>query len=190
MYDEKNHSYLEGQLLIATPSMTDPRFEKAVILICAHITEGAMGIIINKLFTDIDFKELLSELEITSKEYTEKLDIYFGGPVELGHGFVLHSKETLFEGSFPINDHISLNTSIDMIRRLATGNGPENALLALGYAGWGAGQLEEELIQNSWLHAPYNTSLVFCTNIKDKWQNALNSIGVKLSTLSDTIGRA
>jgi putative transcriptional regulator len=190
MYNEKNHSYLDGQLLIATPSMTDPRFEKAVILVCVHNAEGAMGIIINKLFADIDFKKLISELNITSTEHTGKLDIHFGGPVEIGYGFVLHSKETIFEGSLPINDQISLNTSIDMIRMLATGNGPENALLALGYTGWGAGQLEEELIQNSWLHAPYDKTLVFCADIKDKWHAALSSIGVELSTLSDSIGRA
>ena len=118
------------------------------------------------------------------------LPIHFGGPVETGRGFVLHSSDYVRDGTIDVGGGVGLTATIDILQDIAEGSGPVQFFLALGYAGWGAGQLEEELIQNSWLHAPYDKTLVFCADIKDKWHAALSSIGVELSTLSDSIGRA
>jgi putative transcriptional regulator len=159
--DEKSTdaAYLEGQLLIAMPAMTDPRFERSVIYVCAHNAEGAMGLVVNKLFEEIDFEELLTQLEIT-------------------------------QGTVAVDDQVALTATLDILKELANGSGPRSNMLALGYAGWGPGQLEDEITDNAWLHAPFDEALVFDRDVDTKWQRALNSIGVDLSSLSGAAGRA
>ena len=188
--DAPGSAFLEGQLLIAMPAMTDPRFERTVIYVCAHNAEGAMGLVINKLFDKIGFNELLSQLEITPADPTPDMTIHFGGPVESQRGFVLHTAEYVGKGTVVVDDQVALTASIDILKELANGSGPKSTLLALGYAGWGPGQLEDEFGDNAWLHAPFDASLVFEGDIDTKWQRALHSIGVDLSTLSGTAGRA
>ena len=188
--DAPGSAFLEGQLLIAMPAMTDPRFERTVIYVCAHNAEGAMGLVINKLFDKIGFNELLSQLEITPADPTPDMTIHFGGPVESQRGFVLHTAEYVGNGTVVVDDQVALTASLDILKELANGSGPKSTLLALGYAGWGPGQLEDEFGDNAWLHAPFDASLVFEGDIDTKWQRALHSIGVDLSTLSGTAGRA
>lgn len=181
---------LEGQLLIAMPAMTDPRFERSVIYLCAHNSDGAMGLVVNKLFDEFDFEQLLTQLEITPANSSPHLNVHFGGPVEGQRGFVLHTAEYVGEGTVVVDDQIALTATLDILKELANGSGPRNTMLALGYAGWEPGQLEDEIGENAWLHAPFNEALVFDSDIDTKWQRALNSIGVDLSTLSGTAGRA
>ncbi len=188
--DAPESAYLEGQLLIAMPAMTDPRFERSVIYVCAHNAEGAMGLVVNKLFDEIDFDELLTQLEITPTEPSPHLSVHFGGPVEAQRGFVLHTAEYTGEGTVVVDGQVALTATLDILKELATGSGPKNILLALGYAGWGPGQLEGEFSDNAWLHAPFDEALVFDGDVDTKWQRALTSIGVNLSTLSGTAGRA
>ncbi|MFT5182738.1 MAG: putative transcriptional regulator [Alphaproteobacteria bacterium] len=188
--DVTESAYLEGQLLIAMPAMTDPRFERSVIYVCAHNAEGAMGLVVNKLFDQIDFDELLTQLEITPPDTSPQLSIHFGGPVESQRGFVLHTAEYVGKGTVVVDDQVALTATLDILKEVANGSGPKNTLLALGYAGWGPGQLEDEFGENAWLHAPFDEALVFDGDVDTKWQRALNSIGVNLSTLSGTAGRA
>ncbi len=191
MDDEAPRSaYLEGQLLIAMPAMTDPRFERSVIYLCAHNAEGAMGLVVNKLFDEIDFEELLNQLEITPAESSPDVSVHFGGPVEAQRGFVLHTTEYVGKGTVVVDNQVALTATLDILKELANGSGPRSTMLALGYAGWGPGQLEGEISDNAWLHAPFDATLVFDDEIDTKWQRALNSIGVDLSTLSGTAGRA
>ena len=191
MDDKASQSaYLEGQLLIAMPAMTDPRFERSVIYLCAHNAEGAMGLVVNKLFSELDFEQLLSQLEITHSGHSPNLSIHFGGPVESQRGFVLHTAEYVGKGTVVVDNHVALTATLDILEELANGSGPRSTMLALGYAGWGPGQLEDEISENAWLHAPFEESLVFDQEVDTKWQRALNSIGVDLSTLSGTAGRA
>lgn len=181
---------LEGQLLIAMPAMTDPRFERAVIYVCAHNAEGAMGLVVNKLFDEIDFEQLLEQLEIEPSAPSVPVNIHFGGPVEAQRGFVLHTAEYVGEGTVVVDDRVALTATLDIVKQLANGTGPRSTLLALGYAGWGPGQLEDEITENAWLHAPFDEGVVFDDQNETKWQRALKSIGVDLSTLSGTAGRA
>ena len=191
MEDKSNQSaYLEGQLLIAMPAMTDPRFERSVIYLCVHNSEGAMGLVVNKLFDEIDFEQLLTQLEITPADASRQLNVHFGGPVEAQRGFVLHTAEYVGDGTIVVDDQVALTATLDILKELAAGSGPRNTMLALGYAGWGPGQLEDEITENAWLHAPFDEALVFDRDVGTKWQRALNSIGVDLSTLSGTAGRA
>ncbi len=183
-------AYLEGQLLIAMPAMTDPRFERSVIYLCAHNSEGAMGLVVNKLFDEIDFEQLLSQLEITPDDASSHLNVHFGGPVEAQRGFVLHTAEYVGEGTVAVDDQVALTATLDIVKELASGSGPRSTMLALGYAGWGPGQLEDEITENAWLHAPFDEALVFDSDVDTKWQRALNSIGVDLSSLSGAAGRA
>jgi len=183
-------AYLEGQLLIAMPAMTDPRFERSVIYVCAHNAEGAMGLVVNKLFDAIDFGDLLEQLEITPVETPPRMSIHFGGPVESQRGFVLHTAEYSGQGTVAVDDHVALTATLDILKELANGSGPRNNMLALGYAGWGPGQLENEISENAWLHAPFDEALVFDSDVDTKWQRALHSIGVDVSSLSGAAGRA
>lgn len=190
MQDNSTQSdYLEGQLLIAMPAMTNP-FERSVICLCAHHSEGAMGLVVNKLFDEIDFEQLLTQLEITPAKSSPQMSIHFGGPVETQRGFVLHTAEYVGKGTLVVDDQVALTGTLDILKELASGSGPKSTMLALGYAGWGPGQLEDEIGKNAWLHAPFDETLVFDGDVETKWQRALNSIGVDLSTLSGTAGRA
>ena len=190
--------YLDGQLLIAMPSMGDPRFARSVIYICAHSSEGAMGIVINQRAPNISFAELLEQLKIVPSEERISLpsalnamDGHLGGPVETGRGFVLHSADYFkAESTLPINDSVCLTATIDILRDIAKGSGPTKALLALGYAGWAPGQLEDEIQSNGWLNCPANLELIFDPAVDRKYNRALDSLGVDPSHLVSDSGHA
>ena len=190
MADRNDTAGLSGQVLLAMPAMTDPRFERSVICMCAHNEEGAMGIVINKTLDSIDFRELLSELDIPAGAGASDVTVHFGGPVENQRGFVLHSPDYAHPDTLLVEERVGLTATMDVLRALAEGDGPENAILALGYAGWGPGQLESEIQENAWLSVPFDDGLVFGVANEDKWERAFNSIGVDLSVLSGTAGRA
>jgi putative transcriptional regulator len=184
-------SFLEGKLLIALPGMSDPRFERSVIYMCAHSNTGAMGLIINKPIEGLGFQELLRRLELPVSDRTPNSAILFGGPVETGRGFVLHSGDYEGpEGSLPISPDISLTATLDILRAISEGNGPERALFALGYAGWGPGQIESEIQANGWVHCDADTSLIFDADMEAKWAVALGKLGIDMSGLSAHAGRA
>lgn len=189
--DNQNVDYLDGKLLIAMPGMGDERFERAVVLMCAHSAEGAMGLIVNKPMADLKSKDLLEQLDIKLAPNSKSIDVHFGGPVEHGRGFVLHSPEYSLDAStMNICDAYGMTATIDVLKDLAAGNGPEQSLLALGYAGWGPGQLEGEIQANGWLICPSEFDLVFSPVGIDKWDAALNSMGVDPRLLSAEGGSA
>ncbi len=183
--------FYQGKLLLATPGMKDFRFEKAVILVCSHNSEGAMGIIVNKLTKDLNFNDILKQLKIDSKPSIKPHEIFFGGPVEYGRGFVVHSSDySLPESSIQVETSYNLTANIEIIKDIAEGNGPNNSLLALGYAGWGPGQLEKELLLDSWLICDADNDLIFSSDIEKKWDSAMQKIGVTPSYLVTLGGSA
>ena len=182
---------LSGKILIAMPGMGDPRFDHSVVFICAHSDEGAMGIIINKPAHDLTFRALMKQLGITATENMRDIRVHMGGPVELTRGFVLHSCD--YEGSaatLKVNDRFGMTTTLDILESLAAGEGPDQSLLALGYAGWGKGQLESEIARNGWLTAEATPDLVFSRACETKWSAALKTLGIEPLMLSPTAGRA
>jgi putative transcriptional regulator len=184
-------NFLDGQLLIAMPGMGDPRFERAVIFMCAHSPEGAMGLIINKPAPDLKFKSLLRQLGITSEVDLDETPVHFGGPVEHGRGFVLHSSDYAVEGgSLRVSPRFAMTATLDVLQDMAKGSGPRQALLALGYAGWGPGQLENEIKENGWLTAAAEPELVFGGSAEAKWEAALRSLSIDPRLLSGGGGRA
>ena len=182
--------YLPGQLLIAMPSMMDPRFEKSVIYMCAHNSDGAMGLVINRAIDSLTFPELLEQLEIDSGSGGDQIRVLFGGPVEQARGFVLHSPDYLQDASLVVDDNVVLTATIDILRAIADGTGPNNCLLALGYAGWGAGQLDSEIKSNGWLSVDADEDLVFGCDLDEKWERAMTKIGIDPRMLSDSAGHA
>lgn len=190
--------YLDGQMLIAMPAMSDERFSRAVIYICAHSSEGAMGIVVNQPAANIKFPDLLVQLDVIPSEERIQLPVEAGdmkvlkgGPVETGRGFVLHSADFFIENStLPIDNGICLTATLDILKAIATGAGPESAILALGYAGWAPGQLEQEIQQNGWLHCPADSELIFGLDTAAKYDKALRKIGIDLSFLSNEAGHA
>jgi len=182
---------LSGQILIAMPAMPDPRFQRSVIYVCAHSEKGAMGIVINKRFPALTFAELLEQLDIETSIRTRSLPIHFGGPVDTGRGFVLHSLDYgVPEATLEVSTSIGLTATVDILKALARGQGPHQALLALGYAGWDAGQLEDEIRANGWLTCEANAGLLFDDDIELKWQHAIATLGIDLAQLSSTSGNA
>ncbi len=193
-----DEGYLDGQLLIAMPAMGDDRFSRSVIYLCAHSSEGAMGIIINQRAPNISFTELLDQLNIAPTEDRISLPanlsamaVHFGGPVETGRGFVLHSADYFkAETTLPIDKSVCLTATIDILRDIAKGSGPDKALLALGYAGWGPGQLEDEMQSNGWLNCPADPELIFDPEVSQKYHKALGSLGVDPIRLVNDLGHA
>lgn len=182
---------LTGKLIVAMPAMGDPRFAQSVILICAHSDEGAMGLIVNKPARDFSFAELLTQLKITTTVAGRDIRVHFGGPVERGRGFVLHSDDYSGGGSTKeVPGGYGMTATLDVLEALARGAGPKRALLALGYAGWGAGQLEREIGRNDWLVADPAEDLIFSVQDAGKWMAALRHMGIDPITLSSTAGRA
>jgi putative transcriptional regulator len=181
---------LTGQLLVAMPQMQDHRFQRSVIFLCAHNDEGAMGLVINKLIGTLTLPELLEQLNIPAPGLTGAPRVHFGGPVESGRGFVLHSSDFIEDGSLVVGEKMALTATLDILRAIGRGEGPRKCLLALGYAGWGAGQLDGELQQNGWLHVPPDENLVFDSDLESKWRRALAKLGVDLSMLSGDAGHA
>lgn len=189
--DTPYETSLEGQFLIAMPTMGDPRFERSVIYMCAHGPDGAMGLVINKRADNISFPELLAQLKIeTDPAMRFDVSVQVGGPVEPGRGFVLHSVDYEQTSTLKVSPEIGLTATVDVLRKMARGTGPERALLALGYAGWGAGQLEAEISANGWLHGPADADLLFTDRLENKWEHALATIGVDPLLLSHDAGHA
>lgn len=182
--------FLEGKLLMSMPSMGDPRFERTVIYMCTHNKEGAMGLVINKPVTHLDFPQLLEQLSITVTAPVEEVVIHAGGPVETGRGFVLHSADFVQDSTMIVSETVALTATVDILRAMATGRGPQHQLLALGYAGWGAGQLDAELNRNGWLSTDADDELIFNTGLDDKWPLAMTMLGVDISMLSADAGHA
>ena len=182
--------YFEGQLLVAMPAMPDPRFERSVIYICAHSEDGAMGIVVNKPLESLSFAELLEQLEIETANVDERIRVHFGGPVEATRGFVLHSVDYVHDATMMVDDEFALTATVDVLKALAEGDGPRNSLLALGYAGWAPGQLDEEIQNNGWLTVPADKDVVFRLQNDMKWQTAVARLGVDISNLSAEVGHA
>jgi putative transcriptional regulator len=190
--------YLDGQMLIAMPSMGDERFARTVIYVCAHSSEGAMGIIVNQPAPHISFPDLLVQLEVVPAADLIQLPsraggvkVLKGGPVDTQRGFVLHSADFFIENStLPIDEGICLTATLDILKAIARGTGPASAVLALGYAGWSPGQLETEMQQNGWLHCSADAELIFGMDIEAKYDRALRKIGVRPGMLSSEVGHA
>lgn len=188
---------LTGHMLIAMPGMGDPRFAGSVIFLCAHSPNGAMGLIINKAIPDVNFSEMLRQLGVAGNP-AEEVPVGFGGPVETGRGFVLHSADYLGrpdpgdgkEGTLRVDRSFSMTATIDILEDIACGRGPRQAFMALGYAGWGPQQLEAEIGLNGWLTCPAEPELVFERPLRGKWEAALASLGVDPLSLSADAGRA
>ena len=188
--DRSTNGYLAGQLLIAMPQMMDQRFQRTVIYMCAHSADGAMGLVINKPMESLSFPDLLQQLEIEPQGMGAPMPIYFGGPVETGRGFVLHSADYVEDATLVIGGNVALTANIDIVRAIATGKGPNRKLLALGYAGWGPGQLDQEIQANGWLSVPSDDNIVFGADNPAKWSAALGKLGVDIEKLSGFAGRA
>jgi putative transcriptional regulator len=190
--------YLDGNLLIAMPTMGDPRFNRAVVYLCAHSADGAMGIIINQRAPNISFTELLEQLNIAPPKERIRLPlglgamaVHLGGPVETGRGFVLHSADYFkAESTLPIDESVCLTATIDILRDIAKGTGPDKALLALGYAGWAPGQLENEIHANGWLHCAADPELIFDAEVDHKYTRAMSKIGIDPIRLVNDSGHA
>lgn len=182
---------LDGALLVAMPGIGDLRFEKSVIYLCSHSQDGTMGLIINKPAADLDFHDLLMQLDISIEMPRLDTDVYFGGPVEHGRGFVLHSTDyTTDSSTLEINQDFSMTASVEILEDIANGEGPSQSLLALGYAGWEPGQLEAEIRGNGWLVAKANPSIVFSGQHERKWQEALGLLGIDPHLLHNSKGKA
>ena len=197
MSRKSGRGYLDGQMLIATPSMSDDRFARSLIYICAHSSEGAMGIVVNQPAKNINFPDLLMQLNVVGDEdailvsqHHDDVKVMKGGPVETGRGFVLHSADFFIENStLPIDEGICLTATIDILKAIAKGDGPSSAILALGYAGWAPGQLESEIQNNGWLHCAADEELLFGAP-EYKYDKALRKLGIAHGMLSSEAGHA
>lgn len=177
-------------LLIAMPNMDDGFFNRSVVYLCAHSAAGAMGIVINQQLPDVGFGDLLSQLHVPQPPLLAEPIVHFGGPVETGRGFVLHSTDFMREDTVRINDTLCITGTIDILQAIAAGKGPRRSLFALGYAGWDAGQLETEMQANAWLTVPADDELLFGTPLDNKWETALGRLGINPLTLSANAGHA
>ena len=182
---------LTGALLVAMPGMGDPRFDRSVVFVCAHSADGAMGLIVNKPAQDMGLGELLDQLDIKGQTAARLMPVHFGGPVETSRGFVLHSTDyTSRLQTLAVGDDFGMTATMDILEAIADGAGPGDALLALGYAGWGPGQLEDEILQNGWLTCEATSEIVFGADADVKWTAALATLGVDALMLSSEAGRA
>ncbi|MFY0618406.1 MULTISPECIES: YqgE/AlgH family protein [unclassified Shimia] len=182
---------LTGQVLVAMPGMSDPRFAHSVVFLCAHSGDGAMGLIVNKAIDGVNLADLFEQLSITPKHREFRAKLFFGGPVETGRGFVLHSPEYKSDlSNLEVGEAFALTTTQDILDDMAQQQGPLKSLTLLGYSGWGPGQLEREISENGWLVAEATNRLIFETPNDQKWAEALKSIGVDPLTLSAAAGHA
>jgi putative transcriptional regulator len=180
---------LAGQLLIAMPQMQDPRFSRSVVFMCAHNAEGAMGIVVNKTVEQPSMGELLRQLGIEGEGFS-RAAVHFGGPVEAGRGFVLHSTDYTEQATLVVGDSVGLTATMDILRAIGRGEGPQRKFFALGYAGWGPGQLDAEIQANGWLTVPSDDGLLFDAGHDDKWRRAIAKLGVDPFALSGDAGHA
>ncbi|MFC3000473.1 YqgE/AlgH family protein [Falsiroseomonas tokyonensis] len=188
--DKQTDGYLAGQLLVAMPSMSDPRFARSVICLCAHSPDGAMGIVLNQPLESLTFDELLGQLKLDPVPPARRIRLTQGGPVEGGRGFVLHTADWETEGSLKVMDGLALTASVEILKAIAEGGGPRQGVLALGYAGWGPGQLDEEIQRNAWLSVPADEALLFAEEPEQLWRQALAKLRVDPSLLSGHAGHA
>jgi putative transcriptional regulator len=194
----RGRGYLDGQMLIAMPAMLDDRFARSLIYVCAHSSEGAMGIVVNHPAPNINFSDLLVKLDVIPAADVIRLPsragivrVMRGGPVETERGFVLHSADFFIENStLPIDEGVCLTATLDILKAIARGAGPASAILALGYAGWSPGQLESELQHNGWLHCSADPELIFGTDVSAKYDRAMQKIGIRPGMLSSDVGHA
>ncbi len=181
---------LTGQVLIAMPGLPDPEFFHSVVYMCAHTQEGAMGIIINRPLAKPSFRDLLEQLQVAPSPPARAIPLCQGGPVDHGRGFVLHTSDWMVDESMRVNQDVALTASVEVLKAIATGGGPRAGLLALGYANWGPGQLDDEMRQNSWLNANPDTGLLFDDDQDSKWSRAMAKLHIKPEHLSSDTGRA
>ncbi len=177
-------------MLVAMPTMSDERFTRSVVYLCAHTEDGAMGLVVNKLLDSLTFPDLLEQLGLESSNRGDQIRVHFGGPVESARGFVLHSTDYVHDATMMVDDNIALTATVDVLKAMASGEGPNRSLLALGYAGWAPGQLDAEIQANGWLMVPADEELVFGEDVGSKWHQAINKIGIDLSKLSTESGTA
>jgi putative transcriptional regulator len=181
---------LTGHFLIAMPSLDDGFFNQAVTYICEHDDSGSFGIIINQQ-TDLTLKQIIKEMNIEDgDEYNKDQSVFIGGPVDQGRGFILHRPTGNWQSSLKVNENVALTTSKDILQAIAKNKGPEDCIVALGYAGWAAGQLDNEIASNTWLSCPADEQIIFKTPAEERWKAAANLIGVDLSLLSNDAGHA
>jgi putative transcriptional regulator len=187
---EQRQKHLTGMLLVAMPTMQDPRFTRSVIYLCAHSAEGAMGLVVNQAAGSVTFPAVIDQLGIKAGPDCPDTPVHVGGPVESSRGFLLHSPDSVLESTLVIDEDFALTATVDVLRAIADGRGPRRRLLALGYAGWDAGQLDAEIQANGWLLAPADADIVFGRRNEAKWDMALSKIGVDPRLLSTTAGHA
>lgn len=188
--DREISGTIEGQMLIAVPHMEDPRFHHSLIYVCSHSLNGAVGLVVNKVLEDMPFTDLLEQLEIEPRQPADAIRVHFGGPVEPGRGFVLHTSDYTVDGTTEVAGGMALTATTDILRDIAQGSGPAHSLLALGYSGWGPGQLDREIQDNGWLVVHADTELLFGPDVDGKWQRAMAKLGVEPGALSPEVGRA
>lgn len=181
---------LTGKILIAMPFLPDPRFSHAVVYVCGHDAQGAMGLIVNKSLPAVTFEELLAQMGVDISVIRAQIPIHYGGPVEIGRGFVLHSPDYASESTVLIDDHFAMTATLDILRAMAINKGPRDRLLALGYVGWSAGQLEQEMQENGWLTIDASPDLIFAPDLDNKWRQALATLGIDPAVLSFEVGHA
>ncbi|MEQ9449440.1 MAG: YqgE/AlgH family protein [Rhodospirillaceae bacterium] len=184
--------YMAGQFLVAMPGMADPRFDRTVIYMCAHSPDEAMGIVVNKPAEDLRFADILEQLDIKPRTPScSEIYVHRGGPVGMRRGFVLHSTDYYQEdGTMKVSDDIALSATTEILRAIAEGSGPDHYLMALGYAGWGPGQLDEEIKRNAWLNVPADANLLFSPDYANKWDLVLAKLGISPHMLSGQAGHA
>lgn len=186
----RSTGYLAGQCLIAMPQMRDPRFARTVVFMCAHSAEGAMGLVVNRSLDAITFPDLLEQLGVEPTPLCDQIRVHFGGPVESGRGFVLHSADYAQDSTLMVDDSVGLTATVEVLKAIAGGQGPRHRLLALGYAGWGAGQLDQEMLENAWLNVPADEDLLFGLDLSHKWEAAIAGMGIDFAALSGDAGHA
>ncbi len=182
--------YLDGQLLVAMPSMGDERFQRSVIFMCAHSEQGAMGLIVNRIADQVSFRDLLQQLQIEVPSSHREINVHTGGPVETGRGFVLHTTDYSQESTLRVDEEFGLTATADILKSIACGEGPTRSMLALGYAGWSPGQLDAEIQANGWLHVASDVELVFDGDLDGKWARSIQKMGIDPSFLSLEAGHA
>jgi len=191
---EAQDGYLTGQLLIAMPTMGDQRFARAVIYVCSHSSDGAMGLVVNKGLPGLDPAELLDQLGIDESDRPASLRIQFGGPVESGRGFVLHTTDYVHEGTMVVEKGeqggVAMTATLDILRAIGKGEGPGRHILVLGYAGWGPGQLDNEIQENGWLCVPPDQAILFDEDLSTKWERSIAKLGFSPHMLSTDAGHA
>lgn len=183
--------FLKGHFVIAMPDLADPNFERTVTLICEHSSEGALGVVINRILPGLKGKDLFKELKLVYNDgLTSSIPVYFGGPVHANEIFIVHGPPFEWVGCAKVTSSLALSNTLDILKAVATGKGPDSCLIALGCAGWGPGQLENEILQNSWVTTPALETLIFSSPVDDRWKGAMGSAGIDPTLLSHSAGNA